>query len=112
MEIKGAYNLYAAQQTYAAAAQQKAGAAEAVGGSAAKKAAGGASDTVTISAEGAFRSQLQQAEAPYEASYTDKASASPERIAQLKAAYAGEQCPPSAQQIAGAMLASVAGTQV
>ena len=101
MEIKGAYNLYAAQQTYAAAAQQKAGAAEAVG-----------SDTVTISAEGAFRSQLQQAEAPYAASYTDKASASPERIAQLKAAYAGEQCPPSAQQIAGAMLASVAGTQV
>jgi hypothetical protein len=112
MEIKGVYDLYAAQQqaTAASAAHRVSSAATEKTGIAAAVEKKTSADTVNISTEGSFRSMLQQAEEPYAAAYA-KQVPSAERIDQLKKDYSGNNCPVQAQQIAGAILTSVMGLE-
>lgn len=65
-------------------------------------------DTVDLSADASFRSGLAASARTYAAQSTQQAS--PERIAALKQAYAGDATPVSGKDIAGAMLHSALGT--
>jgi hypothetical protein len=111
MEIKNVYDIYAAQQKPMVAAANRRTSVENTekDGIALAVDREKAVDSVNISAEGSFRSQLQKAEKPYAAAYTKPTSQ--QRIEQLKADYSGNNCPATAQQIAGAIMTSVIGVQ-
>ena len=64
-------------------------------------------DTVDLSADASFRAGLAASARSYAAQSTQEAS--PERIAALKQAYAGDATPVSGRDIAGSMLRSALG---
>lgn len=64
-------------------------------------------DTVNISADASFRATLATSARTYAAQSTQEAS--PERVAALKQAYAGDNTPVSGKDIAASMMRSALG---
>lgn len=104
MEIGSVQNFYRMQST------QQLGRVKRSSEDARASVQGYETDTVDLSADAGFRATLAASARSYAAQSTQKAS--PEHIAALRQAYAGDKTPVSGKEIAASVLCTALGTSV